>query len=114
MRWPFVSREAYEERGVRLTELTGQLRDRIAKTDELTAQLVLMKKDGFTAPIPRPVAPRIEPTASDEAINEVAAGKPTLRRHLQKYRDAARRGRVSEEQIADRIRNWRDPAETDD
>lgn len=88
MRWPFVSREAYEDRGRRLDELTEQLRERIARTDELTAQLttqlVQMRKEGFSVPPQQgPSSPVADfPIEVVTAIEETCQGLPNVVRRI--------------------------------
>jgi hypothetical protein len=66
MPWPFVSREAYDERGRALHDVRLE-RDRLLNTiDELRTEFVRMRRDGFTPA--KPATVRESPDDEREAL----------------------------------------------
>jgi hypothetical protein len=116
-RWPFMSRRTHEEV---ITELKAAMADRLASTEKwladervrswaLNTQMVEMKREGFQIVHPTPARNPVNPTPSDDAINERAGRNPMLRRHLISWRNQQRAAGMPEVDLSDAITNWRDP-----
>jgi ParB-like chromosome segregation protein Spo0J len=118
-RWPFMSRRSHEEV---IQELKAAMTERIQHSDRLlvsererswalSTQMVTMQKEGFR--IVHPQAPRVAavPSPTDEAIAERAGTNTALRRHLTKQRDALRQRGLKDDEIIEKLTQWKDPDE---
>ena len=121
MRWPWVSRALHEECIQTLIGEKVALRaDFRVLTDDYRA--LLDKYHSLRAvgasPVGGGLKPEPEPSKpSDLAIEQVVerfGGNLRLRRKLQQFQADARRHNADEDEIAEQITTWRDPAADED
>lgn len=116
MKWPWVSREAYDERAaslVRAVDQVGQLvaaaHDQRTRYDMLLEKYHALKLQGAAIPEPQPTLPKRERDPLIEAINAKAGSNHFLRarmiERLRTDRVLIERGELTEQQVLENIRN---------
>jgi hypothetical protein len=109
MRWPWVSREMYDNL---FTALQAQQRGSSAAYNLLLDRYHALKLQGAVSPEPRQPVEAKEPDPIQYAINDKAGTNPALRFHLTRWAASEKQKNVSPEKIIDRINNWQ--SESDD
>lgn len=112
MRWPWVSRTAYDDLKERSDKVFGLTWDEMHKAQvrcaELTHELLVLKRDGFSPPPQAgPISPAVDlPVSVAEAIHDSTHGLPSdiKRTVLQRAVQALQAGKQADE-VAVMVRN---------
>ena len=118
MRWPFVSRAAYDSIVASRDLLhamyqheRAMVMDEWKRYDELLDRYHALRLQGQTVTPPRPDIQPAPPSPVEDAIAERSGSNGALKRHLTRIADQMRAAKKSDEEIITTLTKWRDPDE---